>query len=138
MSQGYIAGSERASVRVRIAGPDAWLNIKCGGFVASRAEFEYAIPLDEARELLELGSGPLIEKTRHWLTSDGFVWEIDEFHGANAGLIVAEIELEREDQAFPRPVWLGDEVTHLHRYYNVCLVDHPYGAWSKEEREVQR
>jgi adenylate cyclase len=138
MSQGYIAGNERASVRVRIAGKEAWLNIKCGGFVASRPEFEYAIPIEEAHELLDFTAGPRIEKTRHWVRDNGFTWEIDEFHGANEGLIVAEIELEREDIEVPQPAWVGDEVTHLRRYYNVCLVDHPFSTWSDEERQTTR
>jgi adenylate cyclase len=134
MSQGYIAGSARASVRVRVAGEDAWLNIKSGGLVASRLEYEYAIPVAEARELLTLSVGPLIDKTRHFVTHGGFEWEVDEFHGDNAGLVVAELELDREEQEFPRPPWLGVEVTHLPRYYNVCLVSHPYSAWTAAER----
>jgi adenylate cyclase len=134
MSQGYLVGSERASVRVRVAGEEARLNIKSGGLVASRQEYEYAIPLEEALELLGLCTGPLIEKTRHWVDYGGFEWEIDEFHGANQGLVVAELELDREDQVFPRPSWLGKEVTHLRRYYNVCLVDHPFRAWTDTER----
>jgi adenylate cyclase len=134
MQQGYLAGSDRASVRIRIAGSSAWLNIKSGGLVASRLEYEYEIPADEAHELLALASGPLIEKTRYWVEHCGFTWEVDEFHGANAGLVVAEIELGREDEAFPLPDWIGQEVTHLRRYYNVCLVEHPFSAWTDSER----
>jgi adenylate cyclase len=134
MSQGYVAASERASVRVRISGDDAHLNIKSGGLVASRAEFEYAIPVEDARELLALSAGPLIEKTRHYVDYDGFEWEIDEFAGANSGLVVVELELDSEDQEFAHPPWLGQEVTHLRRYYNVCLVDHPYSAWTAAEK----
>lgn len=134
MSQGYIASGERVSVRVRLAGEQAWLNIKSGGFVASRLEYEYAIPAADARELLTLARGPLIEKTRHFVTHEGFEWEVDEFRGVNEGLVVAELELDREDREFPKPVWLGVEVTHLRRYYNVCLVSHPYSAWSEAER----
>lgn len=134
MSQGYLASSGRASVRVRIAGESAWLNIKVGGLVAARNEYEYAVPLDEARELLAAAEGPLIEKTRHYVERDGATFEIDEFHGANEGLVVAEIELEREDAPFPRPEWLGTEVTEFRRYYNVCLVTYPYSAWTEAER----
>src|SRR5690348_14479884 len=94
MSQGYLAGTERVSLRVRIAGDRAHLNIKSGGLVASRLEYEYEIPLDEARELLTLCAGPLIEKTRHYVEFGGLEWEVDEFAGANAGLVVAEIELD--------------------------------------------
>lgn len=135
MRQGYLAGGARASVRVRIAGDEARLNIKGGGLVAVRDEFEYAIPLDEAAYMLEaLAEQPLVEKTRHFVPYDGFEWEIDEFHGENAGLVVAEIELEAADQAFELPPWLGREVTHLQRYYNVSLVKTPYSAWSAAER----
>lgn len=134
MTQGYLASGGRVSVRVRIAGDEARLNMKAGGLVASRQEYEYAIPLDEARELLALADGPLIDKTRHLVTHRGFEWEVDEFHGDNAGLVVAELELTREDQSFPEPPWLGTEVTALRRYYNVCLVDHPYREWTAAER----
>jgi adenylate cyclase len=134
MSQGYLAGSERVSVRIRVAGDEAHLNIKSGGLGASRLEYEYAIPVDEARELLKLCPGPLIEKTRHYVDFGGFEWEVDEFGGTNRGLIVAELELDAEDQVFPRPAWLGTEVTHLRRYYNVSLVEHPFSAWTDAER----
>ena len=134
MSQGYLASSGRVSVRVRVAGDDAWLNIKAGGLVASRHEYEYAVPVAEARELLKLAEGPLIEKTRHFVEHAGKTWEIDEFHGENAGLVVAELELEREDEPFARPAWVGKEVTDLERYYNVRLVTHPYSAWNEAER----
>jgi|SRR5688572_29747728 adenylate cyclase len=134
MSQGYLASGARSSVRVRIAGHEAWLNIKAGGLVAFRHEYEYPVPLDEARELLALADGPLIDKTRHFVEHGGMTWEIDEFHGQNLGLVVAELELESEDAAFARPPWLGIEVTELRRYYNVCLVTHPYRAWTDAER----
>ncbi len=123
-------------MRVRVAGSEAWLNVKGGGLVAVRPEFEYSIPVDEAEELLALCSGPLIEKTRHWVQHDGNDWEVDEFHGDNDGLVVAEIELEREDQPFALPDWAGQEVTHLRRYYNVSLVRHPYREWNESERNI--
>ena len=135
MSQGYIARSDRTSVRVRLAGERAWLNVKSGGLVASRLEFEYSIPAADASELLGLATGPLIEKTRHIVPFGGFEWEVDEFHGANQGLVVAEIELDHEAQEFPRPEWIGAEVTHLARYYNVNMVKYPYNAWTKAERQ---
>jgi adenylate cyclase len=134
MTQGYIAGGARASVRVRVAGDYAAINIKSGGLVASRLEYEYPIPVVEARELLDLCVSPLIDKTRHFVPFAGFEWEIDEFHGENAGLIVAELELDHEDQEFERPDWIGAEVTHLERYYNVRLAKHPYREWAESER----
>jgi adenylate cyclase len=124
------------SVRVRVAGNEAWLNIKSGGLVASRLEYEYAIPVGEAHELLGLCTGPLIEKTRHYVPNGDREWEIDEFRGDNRGLVVAELELDREDEQFDRPRWLGVEVTHLRRYYNVCLVEHPFSAWTEAERNT--
>ena len=135
MSQGYLANDGTVSVRVRATGAKAWLNIKAGGLVAARDEFEYEIPFEEGRELLtRLCKRPLIEKTRHWVSYRGFEWEIDEFRGQNEGLIVAELELEREDQTFPRPSWLGMEVTDAPRYYNVKLVEYPYCEWNDAER----
>jgi adenylate cyclase len=134
MSQGYIAASAGASVRVRITGDVAHLNIKVGGLEAVRQEFEYPIPVADGEALLAAARGPLIEKTRHFVPHEGFEWEVDEFHGANAGLVVAELELDSEHQAFARPAWIGAEVTHLARYYNVSLVDRPYAVWEPDER----
>jgi adenylate cyclase len=134
MSQGYIGEAPRTSVRVRISASEAWLNIKCGGLDVVRDEFEYAIPLADARALLAAVAAPLIEKTRYWVPYEGLEWEVDEFHGANAGLVVAEIELDDEHQSFASPPWLGKEVTQLERYYNVNLVRRPYSQWSAAER----
>lgn len=134
MSQAYIASGERLSVRVRICGEEAWLNIKSGGLTAARDEFEYAIPVADARALLARAPGPVIEKTRHYVPFEGFEWEIDEFLGANGGLVVAEIELDDERQPFPRPSWVGREVTAFERYYNVKLVEHPFSEWDDTER----
>jgi adenylate cyclase len=135
--QGYLANGERVSVRVRISDREARLNIKVGGLAAVRDEFEYPIPFADACALLDSAARqPLIEKTRHWVPHGGFEWEIDEFCGRNEGLIVAEIELDFEDQEFPRPAWIDREVTHLPRYYNVNLVDHPYASWNDRERRA--
>src|SRR5690606_34028116 len=134
MSQGYIASAERASVRVRITGGEAHLNIKVGGLEAVRQEFEYPIPVADGEALLAAAKGPLIEKTRHYVPFEGFEWEVDEFHGANEGLVVAELELDDEHRDFPRPPWVGAEVTHLPRYYNVKLVERPYALWDAAER----
>jgi adenylate cyclase len=134
MIQGYIASGERVSVRVRIAADTACLNIKAGGLVASRLEYEYEIPAADARELLQVAGGPVIEKTRHFVEHGGMTWEIDEFHGDNAGLVVAEVELDGEDQEFSRPPWIGTEVTEHERYYNVRLAKRPYREWTAAER----
>ena len=133
--QGYIARTQDRTVRVRVAGDRGMLTIKYRGEGIARNEFEYDIPLDEAQALLDgLDSGEIIEKLRHTFTYEGSVWEVDEFLGANAGLVVAEIELESEDQPFVRPEWLGDEVSKISRYLNVELSRLPYTAWTKEER----
>lgn len=128
--QGYLSGSERASVRVRVEGERANLNIKSATLGVRRQEYEYAIPLSEAEELLDtLCEQPLIEKTRYRVEHAGRLWEVDVFAGDNAGLVVAEVELEAEEAQLELPDWAGDEVSHDTRYYNVCLVHHPYKDW---------
>lgn len=128
--QGYLVGAKRASVRVRREGEQAMLNIKGATLGIRRLEFEYPIPLAEAQTLLaQLCQQPLIDKTRYHVPHAGHVWEVDVFHGDNDGLVVAEIELQHEDEAFEAPVWLGEEVSHDPRYYNVSLVTHPYKDW---------
>lgn len=135
MRQGYLAGGAWGSVRVRMSGARAHLNIKGATVGATRREFEYAIPAADAAVLLdELCSGPLIEKTRHRVRHAGHVWEVDVFAGDNAGLVVAEVELAAADEAFERPAWLGTEVTDDPRYYNVSLVEHPFNRWSDAEQ----
>lgn len=132
MQQGYLAAEGgRASTRVRIEGDHATLNIKAAVVGSARAEYEYEIPLAEGREILATLCVGVLEKTRHYVERDGLTWEIDEFSGANTGLIVAEIELERVDQAFDRPAWLGAEVTGERRYYNHHLALHPYSTWAR-------
>ena len=130
MRQGYVSGGEQASVRVRVQGDSAFLNIKSATLGVRRREYEYPLPLSDAEEMLDhLCAGPLIEKTRYHVEHAGHTWEVDVFEGDNAGLVVAEIELDREDEAFEKPAWVGDEVSHDPRYYNVCLVKHPYKEW---------
>lgn len=130
MRQGYLSSGAACSIRARIAGDEAWLNIKARRSVMTRLEFEYPIPPAEADQILdELCAGPLIEKYRHRIPMGDLVWEIDEFLGANAGLIVAEIELPSEDAVFDRPDWLGEEVTEDERYYNFNLAQKPYREW---------
>ena len=131
MRQGYLTSDARCSVRVRVADGQGFLNIKSGTLGIQRSEYEYPIPLVEAEEILDtLCEKPLLEKTRHYLRFDGRLWEIDEFAGANAGLIVAEVELDDPDQPFARPDWVGEEVSHDLRYYNSQLARHPYTTWS--------
>ena len=144
LAQGYLVGADalrsgaaRASVRVRVAGDQAWLNLKSVTQGIKRAEFEYAIPLDDARTLLDTLCDGVLEKMRHHVRVDGVVFEIDEFLGDNAGLIVAEIELPTVDAAFPTPPWLGREVSQLVRYYNVNLIAHPWQQWSAAERAAE-
>ncbi len=144
IAQGYLIGADalraglaRSSVRARISGEQAWLNIKAAKAGIERAEFEYAIPLADARALLDTLCDGVMEKTRHHVHVDGSLFEIDEFLGDNAGLIVAEIELAAVDAAFPKPPWLGVEVSALQRYYNVNLIAHPYTQWSSAERTAE-
>jgi len=141
MAQGYIndqrameIGGQRASVRVRVEGDEARLNIKSREAGHTRQEFDYALPLDDAQALLSLCVGGLIRKQRHLLDHRGHRWEIDEFLDENAGLIVAEIELTSGDEWFERPDWLGMEVTDSLRYYNLALASRPYSQWSEAER----
>ncbi len=128
MKQAYLGG-EGVSVRVRFEGRRANLNIKQMRIGAARDEFEYVIPLDDARRLVELAQGGETVKTRHYVEHAGMTWEIDEFHGHNEGLIVAEIELDSVGQGVEKPPWLGEEVTHDERYYNVALAKKPYREW---------
>lgn len=128
-SQGYLSREKERTVRVRVAGEKAFLTIKGLSRGASRAEFEYGIPVADAEQLLKLCDGPIIEKNRYVIEHAGATWEVDEFLGDNAGLVVAEIELQSEDQQFERPSWVGAEVTHEQRYFNSSLVTHPYAKW---------
>ena len=128
--QGYLANTERGSIRVRLSGDEASMNIKGMTLGVSRTEFDYSIPVTDAQTMLDtLCLRPLIDKTRYIVQHDGHTWEIDEFTGENMGLIVAEIELENVNENFSRPDWLGEEVSDDPRYYNVCLIKHPYSEW---------
>ncbi len=141
MAQGYLndlaamdTGAMKASVRVRIAGEEAFLNLKSRELGHTRQEFDYPIPVADARGLLALCVGGLVDKRRHYVEHAGFTWEVDEFLGDNAGLVVAEIELPSADAAFERPAWAGAEVTEAARYYNLALATRPYAQWSPAER----
>lgn len=141
MVQGYLigaaalrAGLARASVRVRVAGGQAWLNVKAAREGLARAEYESPLSAEDAREMLDTLCDGVLEKIRHHVRVDGALFEIDEFLGDNAGLVVAELELPAADAPFPRPPWLGAEVSALSRYYNVALAARPYAQWSEAER----
>jgi len=130
LRQGYLSLDPARTVRVRIDGENAFLTIKGKSVGASRGEWEYPIPVPDAAELLDgLCQQPLVEKFRHRIASGPHTWEVDEFLGANAGLVVAEIELAFEDEAFEKPDWLGREVTGDARYFNSRLIQHPYSQW---------
>ena len=128
--QGYLSRGEQSAIRVRIDGTKAQFNIKHALDGIHRLEYEYTIPVEDAQEILEhVALRPLIDKTRHHVMYEGHLWEIDEFHGENDGLIVAEIELRDPDEFFAKPDWLGDEVSHDRRYYNSSLSELPYTQW---------
>ena len=128
--QGYLNRAKERTVRVRVAGAQATLTIKGLTTGATRAEYEYAIPLADAQVMLDtLAERPLIEKRRTCIPHAGVVIEVDEFFGDNLGLIIAEVELASEAQVFDHPAWLGAEVTHDPRYYNANLVQCPYRTW---------
>lgn len=128
--QGFLSTTPGRTVRVRVAGDKAYLTIKGLRAGISRAEFEYEIPLSDAQYMLDvLCPQPLIEKTRHLVEHGGLTWEVDEFAGTNAGLVIAEVELASEDQAVDLPVWVGQDVSTDVRYTNSYLSQHPFNRW---------
>jgi adenylate cyclase len=141
MAQGYLndlaamdTGAMKTSVRVRIAGDEAFLNLKSRELGHTRQEFDYPIPVDDARALLALRVGGLVVKRRHYVEHQGLVWDVDEFLGDNAGLVVAEIELESAQESFAKPGWIGAEVTDHARYYNLALATRAFSQWDDAER----
>ena len=130
LRQGYLSLDPDRTVRVRVEGTRGVLTIKGRNQGATRGEWEYDIPLAEANELLDgLCQQPLVEKYRSKIDYKGHVWEVDEFLGVNAGLVLAEIELASEDEAFDKPGWIGADVTGERRYYNSSLITSPYTSW---------
>lgn len=128
--QGYLCPGSGVTVRVRTMGEKGYLTVKGRGEGLSRLEYEYAIPLAEAMEMLDrLCAKPLISKNRYLIPCQGLVWEVDEFAGDNSGLVIAEVELASPDQVVPLPGWVGREVTGDPRYYNAALVSNPYCRW---------
>ncbi len=128
--QGYLNSAKERTVRIRTIADKAFLTIKGLTVGATRAEYEYEIPLADCNAMLDtLAEKPLIEKNRYKVPFAGLTWEIDEFFGDNAGLVVAEVELGSEEQGFEKPGWIGEEVTADPRYFNSNLIKHPYKRW---------
>jgi len=136
--QGYLtaqqSGGGACSVRVRIGGDRAWLTIKSAIAGIERREYEYAIPPADAERMIAEFCPVVVEKIRHHVPAGRAMFEVDEFLGDNAGLVVAEVELRSPTDEFPRPPWLGLEVSDRPRYYNVHLLQHPYSRWNARER----
>jgi len=131
--QGYINTENGCTVRVRLVGTQGYLTLKSPTVGISRTEYEYNIPGEDAREMLEtLCDRPQIEKTRYKIPRDGVIWEVDEFAGENQGLIMAEVELTDENQTVELPDWIGKEVSGDRRYFNSYLAQHPFSRWSEE------
>ncbi|WP_343626817.1 CYTH domain-containing protein [Flavobacterium lindanitolerans] len=131
IAQGYLNSHPERTVRIRIKGESGFLTIKGKGNESgvSRFEWETEIPLMEARHLIQLCEKGVIDKIRYEVRSGNHVFEVDEFFGDNEGLVIAEVELKSEDEAFEKPDWLGSEVTNDERYYNAFLSQHPYKTW---------
>ncbi|MGD1826383.1 CYTH domain protein [Chromobacterium violaceum] len=127
--QGYLSVEKERTVRVRVVGEQAWLTLKSHISNVSRHEFEYPIPLADAQTIMGAMCPMVVDKLRHRIEHGGFVWEVDEFFGDNAGLVLAEIELPDEDTPFAKPDWVGEEVTEDGRYTNAYLSKHPYRSW---------
>lgn len=119
--QGYLSFRKDATIRIRIRNERAYITVKGISVGATRSEWEYDIPIDDAKEMLAICEGTIIDKTRYLVNYNGFLWEIDEFHGRYSGLVVAEIELKAEDDKYPLPSFIGQEVTGDIRYYNSVL-----------------
>jgi len=129
IKQGYLNSNPKRCVRIRIAGDRAYLTVKGPSTGTTRAEYEYSIPRKDAEEMLKLCETPPIEKTRHLVHYGGQIWEVDFFEGANEGLIIAEIELDHEDQSFDLPDWVDSEVSGDHRFANSSLSNTPFNTW---------
>jgi len=129
ITQGYLNANPNRTVRVRIAGKLGFLTIKSKSKGSVRSEFEYEIPIEDATELIELCEKPILSKTRFIVKFENHKWEIDVFEKENKGLVVAEIELSKEDEFFLTPDWIGKEVTEETKYYNSQLIENPYSEW---------
>lgn len=129
IKQGYLNSNEKLTTRIRTKAKQAFITIKGKTEGISRAEFEYEIPFEDALSLLKLCTNALIEKTRYEVKIDNHIWEIDVFEADNQGLIIAEIELNSEEEHFEKPSWLGTEVSYDARYFNACLAEKPFLEW---------
>lgn len=130
--QGYLSTVKERTVRVRTVGEKGYLTIKGLTVGVSRSEFEYQIPAEEANQMLDnLCEKPIIEKLRAKVDYKGLTWEIDEFHGENEGLVVAEVEIQDENQVIELPDWVGEEVSGDPRYFNSNLIKNPFTKWEK-------
>ena len=137
--QGYLCAGKKRAVRVRISADKAFLTIKGSGNGVSRLEFDYPLPVEDAKTILgRIALTPLVEKIRHCVPYGALLWEVDEFLGPNKGLVLAEVELESEDQAIEKPPWAGVEVSADSRYYSAYLVKHPYRNWGKTTKARRR
>lgn len=133
-SQGYLCSAEQSTVRVRIMGEKAYLTVKGKNKGLSRSEYEYEIPVDDAHEMLTtLCQQPYIEKNRYHVEYAGMTWEVDEFLKENQGLVVAEVELESEEQRVELPPWVAEDVSHDPKYLNVNLMKYPFSRWSDDK-----
>ncbi len=136
--QGYLSLSPTVAVRVRVKGDKGFITVKSARVSGKikRSEWEYEVPLAEAEEMLQLCGDAVIDKTRYLINAGNHLFEVDEFYGDNEGLLVAEVELEDEDEPFEKPDWLGEEVTGDVRYYNSFLSAHPYKEWKNEKNAL--
>ena len=135
LAQGYLNRDKYRTVRIRIDENKAFLTVKGITSGASRAEYEYAVPLGDAEQMLAMCDGAIVEKRRHLVEEGGTRWDVDEFLGANEGLLIAEVELDSADQACAKPSWLGEEVTEDPRFFNSNLAERPWCSWALEERQ---
>ncbi|KMN83317.1 adenylate cyclase [Chromobacterium sp. LK11] len=127
--QGYLSVEKERTVRVRVVGDQAWLTLKSNISNVSRHEFEYPVPLADAQTIMAAMCPMVVDKLRHRIEHGGFIWEVDEFFGDNAGLVLAEIELPDESTPFDQPAWIGEEVTEDGHYTNAYLSKNPYSRW---------
>lgn len=134
IQQGYLSVEKECSIRVRIIGEKAWLTIK--GYLSdiARSEFEYEIPLKDAKNIMDTLCPFKVEKRRHIVIHQNYTFEIDEFFGENAPLVVCELELNSENSAYPQPEWMGEEITEDGRFTNAYLSKHPYNTWKQPEK----